>query len=384
MEEERATLELSGLRSKSEAWNKALERVGVIDYVPSSFTVCLRRLIGEPPGQEGAKNVLDEETEFLLNRFLRSPSIMAHVYFFTLTFHPDFVANHSSISARDFIKLYGAAEWAAVLALVFLTRTLKRKCAEQEWQELSKTLQEGVDIGGILGRRVAALGLGSGLLVPGVRYLALSLYEASDREKLKDYRFRLTKEKHGFDLALEQELWGCTHVQIAALLLLLMGFPSWYVRRFETALSAPPAAKLSPDINRLRILAYWSYALQMGLNPPTIAGEDDFITSDVELDQIVLETKEVVQKGSKHSWLLKTSNDLNPAQAAQVEGFEEAKAMVKQRGKRSQALAAAKAAEEDCFTLEYAEIPEKMRRLFSKEEFRDLKSEIQSLLSGKS
>lgn len=383
MEEEKKLPRLSGVQGKSEAWNSALARVQLLDYIPSSFTVCVRQLMLNSQEQVAGKPAgLDDDVQFLLNRFLRSPSIMAHVFFLTASLQPDYIANHSLISANDFIRLYGAAEWASIVALIFLTHTIKKKCDAQEWGQLSKILQEGVDVGAILGRRVSGLGLANGLLIPGIRYLSLGLCLAPDLKKFQNYRRQLVKDRRGFDLALEQKLWGCTHAQITALLLLSMGFPSWHAMQLEAALAAPPKEKIPQGINKLRILAYWSYALQTGANPPTIAGEDEFITSEVELDQVAMESKEVLAKGSPQSWLLKTAQDLTPEQAAQIEGFEEAKAMLKRRPARGHAPQALEQAEEG-FAVKNEEIPEKMRRHFSDSEFKDLKSQIQSLLSSK-
>lgn len=243
-------------------------------------------------------------------------------------------------------------------------------------------MQEAVDIGGVFGRKVPALGFANGLLVAGVRWLALALCASVDLRKFQNYRRKLLRGEEGFDFAFERKLWGCTHPQIASLLLLSMGFPAVYAELFEVALAAAPRAEVPTRINRLRILAQWTFALQTGINPPTMPGENEFLTSDLALDQIAKESSEIGDRGSRYSWLFKSSDDVTKEAAAKLAGFEEAKALLKRRRRGADVVRPAVEGDDD-FRIEHKDLPDHIRRHFPQGEFEDLKGQIHELLSSK-
>lgn len=369
-------------KGKADAWKSAANWLAAVGYIPSSFTVCIRQLTASQRASNGSAPKLDSTCEYLVRRFLNSPTITAHVYFLSTTFRSDVVASKPVLEAGDFLSFYTPAEWASILSLIFITHKVKSLCDDQEWDTYGRIIQGSTDIGGILGTAVPAFSFSDGILVGGLRWLVLGFCAAKALRQFQTYRRNVLKEGTYLDPEAENKYWGCTHAQLSTLLLLNMGFPSTYTVDYEAGLSASIKDKLNPTANKFRILARWTHALQTSSPLPSISGENEFGASDQGMDQIIRDCGKIAQRGSEQNWLLKKADDVTPEQAERIAGFEDAKRITSEQRKRRRAAPAVQAEKDDDFNIPKNEIPEHIRRHFPEGEFEDLKAQVKELLNG--
>lgn len=387
-----------------ESWDHAAERVKSLGYYASSFSTCIRHLrqfqrstTAQPT--DLSPNGLDSRARFLLGRLMLSPTIKSHVYYLSLTHYESALKGKEYISSEDLTNLYSPDALASLLGLIYLFRQIKPKCDPTEWAHISKVIQEVCDIGTSIGIKVRGLDVADGILVPAVRYLALCLCMQLDLRKFQGYRRSVIKEKRGFNLKEELRLWGCTHVQMAALLLEMIGFGARYAEDFKTALCSDPTKKISFAANRLRTVAVYTDALYLGVEIPSIQGEEEFEISETAIADLGQRAKSILENGSSHSWLLKSRIDIAPRLVPELypeDGSDEHRRYDKlQKKKRyafehppvtadSPSMQRQLPPEIDAVSQEYSSVyeqaPESVREQFSEKEFEELGNEISALL----
>ncbi len=363
----------------SPSWQIAAERVRVLKYFASSFTSCIRRLCSLKPDpsqdEQTQKSKLDYISRFLVERFLSSATIKAHFYYLGLTYHSKSFDALPFISNKDLLAFYSSQDMAVVLAISYLSHRIKKICDPKEWSIWAKMMQEATDIGGLVGMTVPGFNFSDGILIPAIRFLSLALCMQLDLKQFQMYRRAISQKKTGFSQQEELANWGCTHVQIASLLLQEMGFGISYSADFKTALTTENDKPIHQSASRIRLTACWAEAIYWGNNLPAIKGEDSYTMTEQALTQLMREGARIASAGSSHSWILKQGADVHekvapklyPPQGYSSEGFI-APTMDE------------KSLDDQEFDLRYDQMPQEVKELFPRVEMKDCFQEVKELL----
>ena len=358
-----------------DSWQWARERLNEIGLFPASFTTCVRHLLDNQKknDQESTNSkVLDETSRFMVLRFMRSPTVKAHMYFLALTYFPQAIEGRSYVSVDHLLGLFSPVDIASVLSLIYLSHRVERRCNRKEWAIFSRSMQNVMDVAGFLALKVPGCRIGEALLVSGIRYLGLATCLPLDVRKFQTYRRALPPKKMTFDQREENLRWHCTHVQIAALLLQEMGFGVSYSEDFKSALALPLSRPLNERASRLRLLTMWADAFSVGAQLPAIAGEDKFSASEDSLREVMSYASTISRSGSVQCWLLRGREDISRHLVPALYRTDERDMTLKSRGP-------ATVIEEDDY-LRYDELPEHVRKVFSAEELEKLCEEILDLI----
>src|SRR5262249_51852922 len=101
---------------------------------------------------------------------------------------------------------------------IYLYRRIRKGCDEELFGSSNAVMQLQVDLGGYVGISMSHIGLSYGLLATGMAHLASLMFLGVDKNGYAKYKKSIKRKGMTFDQAEEQEMWGCTHSQIASML----------------------------------------------------------------------------------------------------------------------------------------------------------------------
>lgn len=304
-----------------QAWKTAADLLRNSMHFSSSLTTTIRTLrINESDNlNEGnSSSHLNSAGKFYLMRLLRVGSILAPFYYLTKTFKAKQIEDKEYLSGEDIVSLYKLDEVCAVLALAYVFNSLRKICDKEEWGRYAKFANEITELGGCLGINIPDIGLARGLLLSGMRALSLAVFLSQDMKAYKIYRRDTKIKKVCFDLQMEYDLFGCTHVEIATQMIQSIGFGVDYSADLYKSILTEPDKKLQKMPNIMRILLLWNEALYMNKKPPAILGENEIIVSDEVLDRVIMISKQIQEDGSAFSWLSKNKKSISRKLAPQL------------------------------------------------------------------
>jgi hypothetical protein len=291
-----------------QSWQVAASTLKESIHFSSSFTTTIRAL--KQNQIENAKNGLGPKklntvSKFNVMRLFRAGSIKAPLYYLTCTFKSREIDDREFITLEELVGLYTLEELSAILALAYTYNCLRRICDKEEWQKQAKFINECLEVGGYLGLSLPHVGLANGILLTGMRCLAPAIYLARNQKIYKNYRRDLKIKKAAFDLQMEYDLFGCTHVDIATQMLQAIGYGVDIPTDFYKSLVTSPNKPLDKKPNTMRIMLLWVEALYLGKKPPAINGENEISLGEDVMDQLLMVSKQVQESGSAFSWLSK-------------------------------------------------------------------------------
>lgn len=308
------------------SWKQATYLLKNSLHFASSFTTTIRTLkLNELENIEkgiGASKI-SEASKFYLMRLVKAPSILSPLYYLTKTFKANQIENIEHTPPEYLINIYRLDELSSIVALTYIYNSLRKVCEKEDWVRYSKTVNEAVEVGGYLGSNISDIGFADGILLSGLRYLAPAVFLAKDPKNFRIYRRDLKIKKLSFQLQMEYDLFGCTHVDIATQMVQGAGFGVDYAADFFKSLMTPPDRKLERRPNIMRILLLWNDALYSGHKPPNILGENEIAVSDEVFDKLILISKQVQESGSIFSWLSKGKSAITRALAPQLYNKDE-------------------------------------------------------------
>lgn len=249
-------------------------------------------------------------------RILRNSTVKATYYFASQAYRPEDLSKLSNIKPKDLLDLYTPFEHAVLLAYCYLFRALAKRCNKEEWEYVQAPLYEALEIGAFIGRAIPEVGFGVGLLSRGVRYLAFAPFLLSDEKAFIQYRRHLRAKDLPFDSKRELELWGCTNVHVAALMLEYMGFNRTVGHQFVTSAerdrSSPPDDRYGKGF-RIAEALIESFT-ELGEIPeqlPDWTGSSLVISKEQRM-KLLEGLGRVVAATNRIEWLNKSGSSLNP------------------------------------------------------------------------
>lgn len=355
-----------------DTWNNVSEYLEPLGIFPSSFTSCVRSLIHNQATNE-ANNTsgVNPGCRSLLLRLMQSPTLTSMMYYGTRTFKEDEIPAQQQVTADQLLALHTPMEIAAMLSVIYLYRSLRKRCNHEEWMKYQRTIVSAVEMGGHLGDMIPQIGFARGLIAGAFPHLGLCAMMIGNLKAFKDYRKKLRAAQRVIDLNLEAELFECTSVQVASRMLQHFGFGKELVKDFYFGISETGDEKAMQDgVLAFAVANNWVRSLLETGTPPESRWGDEFVVSGEKLDRHLPDVKSILNEGSRFEWLEKGKEHL-------------AERVVL---KPTDAVAAEPEVEEDPHTLageareRYDDLPDEIKSQLAFEEFEELSSNIQDLL----
>jgi hypothetical protein len=299
-------------------WEIARKYSALFGNPPSSFTSLIRLLRMDDEKNNGAVSF---HSKHQLQRLLRGLSFKSPFFFALKTYRAEQIEAMKLAAVADLIPLVKVSEIAAVLGLLYVYRRARKLCESSEWEFVTDSLHARVELGGFFGLAVPRVGFSLGLLCEGVPTLANVAFVMNDLKGFKEYRRTLKLSKKRHDLGYEAKRWGCTHVQIAASLLVSMGFGTDLVDALTTGLSSPKLLEFKPQMASAyaaSVVGIWVESLLQKGREPDMMHVTAYYPEKEPLQWLLREAARTSKEGSRYTWLEKKKEDLTRAAAPEL------------------------------------------------------------------
>lgn len=293
-------------------WDEAIKIASLIGEIPSLFSTCIRGLMAD--SREG--EALSRGARHSLKVLMLGSSLKSSLLFAGKTFKPDLTKDDSFASPEAAAKIFKLGEIANIIALLFLYRRVQKtfgETHEDRWLEISKTLGIEAEIGGHLGFAIPKIGFSWGLMIGSMRHFGTFLLVASQPKAFQKYRVDMKMAKKEYDLAYELDVWGCTHLQVASIVLQTLGMGVNLAQALPIGTEAKLDNTLPTDIYRVRITTEWIKTLRKTGMQPEMTHRGDFYPLKKDLDGLLTLITEINSKGSRYNWLNKGKDDMPKA-----------------------------------------------------------------------
>ncbi len=350
-------------------WRSAADLVQHAHVASPGFASAIRFLRKDAE----CDNTLSPSSIFLMRRYLACPSIMAPMYYATLTYFEDQISKKKKIFADDILACYQPDLLSVMLFTIYLSGHLRRITDAEEWQKVVQRLQQYAELSVPFGMALPELGPARALLIGVMRQLSFGVFSCADHKGFKEYRRKLVTKKSPDNLSEERQLWGCTHYHVSSLLTQALGLGMEFANAILPVALALGREHASKEAMLVKVTMSWLDALVLTGSPPKQQSGDDIVISEQAIDRLY----EVVvrfQKGATHNWLLKRSADISKETHPQLfSGGSLIKVAPPKQG-------AKKVSGEDMAGDEYQSLPQEFRELFPSDEFKSLLGEIGQLM----
>ena len=305
-------------------WKVASDLFKPFGSTAANFAEAIRLLTA---AHESGTTTLSLGAQHHIIRLLKNNTMKATYFFFAKQFRPSVVEDTSLITDRDLLKAFTPFEHAAIISLCYLFKTLSRKIDKEEWEYVQTPLYEALAIGASVGQQINDVGLGMGLLSRGIRYLALAPLLRENRRAFKEYRQHLKAEDLAFDTTMEEKLWQCSSIQIAAILLEHIGFHRNFCLQYiatatqDTSVTPDETYGMPMRIAEALLDAYMENN-EIPTSLPAWVGKQIDLSAEVRGNLVASLSKALADK-NRIEWLNKGSSSIDPISTPQLFSEEE-------------------------------------------------------------
>lgn len=298
--------------------DRAVKLVDLLGKINSSILVCIRS-IKTNNAYDSPRGGLDDLSRFEVTRYLKASSVKIPFYFAAESRLMG--ADTQLIGPSEILEVFRAHEVASILGLVYLYKRLRTRIPDlEEWNRIAKIAEEQIEIGALLGKSFPTIGYADGILIGGIRHLALGLFHLKDPKGYKDYRRDLKIKNRAFDLKEEKERWSTTHLDVACRLLVVMGFGQEFALNLFRAITTNDDSRLSEEQLRIRLAALWIESLSVGVAPPKIRGEEKHQASTDVVDKLFDDCTSIRRNGLIKYWISMGKKDVTKSSHPQLFG----------------------------------------------------------------
>ncbi len=207
---------------------------------------------------------------------------------------------------------------AIVLAVNYTTRRLIKTNKQGVSIKYLEEMMRNIEIGYKFGGRTSEIGIEGGCIVGFARSIGLGILMVSLPAEYK--KFKLEKNSNGLtDADFEQQFFGCSSYQVAALALQQLGYGPEIALgvAFGLGNTLPTHMTLDRGILRWRAACQWIDTLEQGRNYPGALDVRNFFPElkpasggdrNINLEVLYTEIAKVRNKGSSWVWHLPTSD----------------------------------------------------------------------------
>ena len=294
-----------------ESWNEARKIASLAELTPNAFSTCVRFLRRDVEENQGTISKL---SRYCLRTIVKSLGARVALYYAALTFKPEKIRANAEFNSDVVLSIFSADELAHLIALHFIFRRVQRGCNPEGFDPLQERILTCGEVGGHIGIAMPAIGLGPGFLYGAMRFIAIAMFLGIDSNGFSKYKRQLRTERKSFDLSAETAFWGCNHLQVAAMMLQLIGLgvdqANTFIAAFESsAISEQP---ISTEAYRGKITWTWIESLLSTGLPPDITHQGQFYPRAEALSALVNRAQGVRDRGSAYQWIAKRKEDATP------------------------------------------------------------------------
>jgi hypothetical protein len=218
--------------------------------------------------------------------------------------YPERFDNAEDDGSRALLQVLRPGLFAAIVALVYLHRRLNKVCDVPEWDTLSKEVVLNMEVGYIVGDSLKSVGPELGVLIGGIRYIALATVLMQEREQYVRYR---NIKRNKLDIFEEHRRWGCDHAQIAGFLVGALTFrrDSYDIAAALRGSKADPL-RIRPELDLWRATVAWIDSMKEGGTPPKSERMVEILApEEEEVATLKARFETLLKQGSTFSWMLK-------------------------------------------------------------------------------
>lgn len=301
------------------SWQVAIYMTNKLGNVSSLFRTTIAAIQKDAPSAEYRAEPAElSATAMASLKFLigTSPTLQVVFYQAAKNLYPERLLDLRPMNTGGLINIFSTSEISALLALTYFYRSFQKRCEEKEWERLTERLFEQIGIGYFIGQAIKEVGGGVGMFLGGIRYLSQVPFLMADLPKFQKFRREVARRSELFWLERERELWGCNHLQIAALLAQKLGFVMPY---------SPLSLSLGMDAHDIRLDAFPQAMQQMLIrnrgviryiesyhetNRPPSDGNHLFFLPTSELAMLQERISQVKNDASAFTWLQAVKTNL--------------------------------------------------------------------------
>lgn len=306
---------------KKEMWERAYAVASRIGCVDSNFSSSIRSVKyaesrAERPNIYELK-VLTRNT--IIPLLKRSPTLKSVFYFAAESMFEEQLEELERLTLETLFDIFDPGESASILGLTYLSKKLEGRCEPEEWERIASLMQVHMELGSLVGAYIEPLGPGTGMLLGGVRCLAYGFFAVEDLKSFKVYRRQMKSQGRLFDINVENDIFGCNHLQVASIFVQSMGFGlsaglglGLGLARRDDQSSQDWFNCLDEETRCWQAALAWTEALH-GLQPAPefIPPSSEYSISPDKLTELRKTASTVLAKGSSFNWITKRSEDLS-------------------------------------------------------------------------
>ncbi len=248
-----------------------------------------------------------------LRHLYRSPNYRAYLYSAACALHPGEIEEGTAPDGETLLRCLRPQELAAFTAVLYLYRKLEKLMEERAWAKLSGEVRAQVEVGVRLGSLLPEIGTARAITVGAIRYLTLGLFSLRDIRNYREY-LRIIK---GSNLLWERDeelrLFGCTHLQIASIILQEFGFGLNAAEAIGIGLE-PLRSRRPLEDEGLKWLAAgrWIESLLVAEKRPRELTDPRFVPTEENYKNLQSEVEEIVTEGKGAEWLQMRAENVEP------------------------------------------------------------------------
>jgi hypothetical protein len=286
-----------------ETWENARALAALYDPVPSFLSSVVRILRCD--SEEAPSGELSRLAIYCLKHLLRIGSIRGFLHSATETFFQDQLDPELPISGRTLTKCFSSRDIAVLLAVLTLYRGRLRRLPVELQEELSKRIHLSAEIGGRVGQAIPSVGFAQGLLVGITRPIALSILREVDFLAWTQYRKTVSNLPYPYDERMEIEQFGCSHGQVAGMLLQNAGMGVQTAEYIAEALRDGDISDIAGtrSVMQLRVASVWTESLQKRGEIPQLVHRVEYYPVEEQLRQLLAFVAERRTNGSVNNML---------------------------------------------------------------------------------
>lgn len=253
-----------------------------------------------------------------------SPTLKAAFYAAAQIYHKESLERCTDLNLKNLMKMFSPSEITAIIALIYLTKKIKKKCTTQdendEWARTINRMITNMEITALVGDTIEYIGIGNGLLIGGLRNLASFLFCLIDMKAYKQYRRDAANKKKIWDLKEEEKIFGCNHLQIASYLSQTLGFGLGTVQGLvlafedeEKAAEAANSPQLATQILCWRAAIRWSESLHVtGSMPESVSQSesDEMYLPPEQQDKLIEKVTQLRANENPDLWIFRSFDEL--------------------------------------------------------------------------
>lgn len=198
-----------------------------------------------------------------------------------------------------------------------MARVMQKKCNAEEWPKILERVSSHMEISAIVGETINKIGFGNGLLVGGITMFAHGIFALKDHKEYGKFRRKLKTDGKITDIELENQTWGCNHLQIATRLMqslgygLLPGLGFGTLASNKSTLPSELSQSEQEEIKCWQAAILWADCFHAKCQQPSETGlEDEFYLPDDQMAVLKERIGKIRENGSSFTWLEKTKKDV--------------------------------------------------------------------------